>query len=235
MSTEHLPSQGSTSVPNNQPVQDVVPTAPPSSGDGVPPALSEAVPSNETVPETAPEVAPPRVRMNPTADPAHFKAVPSLNPGESPRVDMDAIVEEQVAREQKAKAEAPVQRAEPVEIPRTEALEGDLEAELAAVMQSGEVASGIAAVAPLPHAGADSSEIGLVQGTKVSGIIQSANGARPSSTAMNAAGGYFSGGSNDTAANQTTGPFSLYGDAQWFARVLCPECQPLEATRDAHE
>ena len=158
-------------MPENTPVQDVVSTSPASESVAVAPAPTDPVP-----PDLATEASPPRVRMNPTVDPAQYKAVPSLNPGESSRVDVDAQVEEQVAQEQQAKAEAPVQRSEPVEIPRTEALEGDLEAELTAVMQSGEVASGIAAVAPVPHAGADSSEIGLVQGTKVSGVILSANG-----------------------------------------------------------
>jgi len=171
MSTEHLPSQGSTSVPENTPVQDVVPTSPVLEGAAATPVPSDPAPS-----ESATEASPSRIRLNPTVDPAQYKAVPSLNPGESSRVDVDALVEEQVAQEQKAKVEPPVQRSEPVEIPRTEALEGDLEAELTAVMESGEVASGIAAVAPVPHAGADSTEIGLVQGTKVSGVILSANG-----------------------------------------------------------
>jgi predicted RNA-binding protein with RPS1 domain len=181
MSTEHLPGQGLTPVVENTPVQDVAPPAPCSNGEAAssPPAEHATCPAAACLPVPAdapPEATTPRVRLNPTPDPALFKAVPSLNPGEGSRVDTDALMEEQVAREKKAKSEAPAPRVEPVEIPRTEALEGNLEAELSAAMQSGEVASGIAAVAPVPHAGLDSAEVGLQQGTKVSGIIQSLNG-----------------------------------------------------------
>ncbi len=180
MSTEHLPGQGLTPVVENAPVQDVVPPTHCSNGEAAAPpaepATCPAVASEPVSTDAAPETTAPRVRLNPTLDPTLFKAVPSLNPGEGSRVDTDALMEEQVAREQKAQAEAPAPRVEPIEIPRTEVLEGSLEAELTAVMQSGEVASGIAAVAPVPHAGLDSEEVGLKQGMKVSGIIQSLNG-----------------------------------------------------------
>ncbi len=181
MSTEHLPGQGSTPVSENTHVQDVVPTVHCSVGAETPPPPLESAPcptaTGDSVPvDPEPEPITPRVRLNPTPDPSLFKAVPSLNPGESARVDVEAQIEAQVAQEQKARAEAPVTRVEPVEIPRTEVLEGNLEAELTAVMQSGEVASGIAAVAPVSHAGLSTEEVGLTQGTKVSGIIQSLNG-----------------------------------------------------------
>ncbi len=167
MSTEHLPGQGLTPVSENTPVQDVVPTSNSS-------AAAESVP---TPSDPVPEATPPRVRLNPTADPAQLKAVPTINPGENARVDVDAQIEQQVAQEQKAKAETPPPpRANPIEIPRNEALDDSLDAELTAVMQSGEVNSGIAAVAPVPHAGLDSEEVGLVPGTKISGVIQSLNG-----------------------------------------------------------
>ena len=165
MSTEHLPNQGSTSVPEQIPVQDVVPPAPAAEGGPAPVASSGEA--------DAAEPAASRVRLNPAADPSQFKAVPSLNPGESSRVDVDKQVEEQVAREQKTKVESAPQRTAPVEIPRTEALEGDLEAELNAALQSGEVASAIAEISPAPQAGKAAEDIGLSQGTKVSGTIQS--------------------------------------------------------------
>ncbi len=165
MSTEHLPNQGSTSVPEQIPVQDVVPPAPAAEGGPAPVASSGEA--------DAAEPAASRVRLNPAADPSQFKAVPSLNPGESSRVDVDKQVEEQVAREQKTKVESVPQRTAPIEIPRTEALEGDLEAELNAALQSGEVASAIAEISPAPQAGKAAEDIGLSQGTKVSGTIQS--------------------------------------------------------------
>lgn len=158
MSTEHQPGQGSTPV---NPVQDVIPTPPPVVADAAPA-------SSEPVAEA------PRVRLNPTADPGQFKAIPSLNPGESARVDVDAQVEQQVAREEQNKNEAPPPRANPVEIPRDAAIDESLEAEIAAAVGSGAIDAGVAAVAPVPTAGAD--EVGMGQGTKASGTIESING-----------------------------------------------------------
>lgn len=164
MSTEHQPDQGS--VPAN-PVQEVTPAPNP--------AVADATPASPATALAEPVAAePPRVRLNPTADPAQFKAVPSINPGESARVDIDSQVEQQVAREEANKNEAPPPRANPVEIPREAAIDESLEAEIAAAVDSGAIDAGVAAVAPAVVAGSEESAIG--QGTKVSGTIQSING-----------------------------------------------------------
>lgn len=158
MSTEHQPGQGTSPVNS---VQEVV--TPPT------PVVADAAPDANAAPVEAP-----RVRLNPTSDPTQYKAVPSLNPGESPRVDVDAQVEQQVAREEQAKTDPPAPRANPVEIPRDASLDASLEAEIAAAVDSGAIDAGVSAVAPVPVAGAD--EVGLAQGVKLSGTIQSMNG-----------------------------------------------------------
>lgn len=170
MSTEHLPGQGLNPASEAHPVQDVVPTTSPETT----PEVSTAAGTTPNAEETSGSSTP-RVRLNPTVDPSQVKAVPSLNPGEV-RSDVDAQVEAQIAREEQIKNAPPSPPPNPVEIPREASIDEALEADIAAVIESGAIESGAAVISPAPVAGTATEEAGLTVGKKISGTIQSLNG-----------------------------------------------------------
>ncbi|MCA9054645.1 MAG: S1 RNA-binding domain-containing protein [Planctomycetaceae bacterium] len=200
--TDAVESAGAEATPDTAstaatPVSDSAADA--AAGDP-PPADAVAAPDSATEAQSAEsdsaadDNAPKRkLRLNPTFVPQTPRPIPNLAPGQvmaaeelpeesaaatpdaPPATDSEAVppVEaEQTAPVPTTAPEPRVARPAPVAIPRTEELDADTEAELAAVMGSGEISEPAVAV-PSEEGEAPVTEEALESGAKLKGTIQS--------------------------------------------------------------
>lgn len=162
-------------------------------------AANDAAPSAEAAaPATANDEAATRrrVQLNPTVDPNAVRPIPNLVRSEAapaeatatpaPAAEVAAKAPAPKAAEEEPVAAAaapeppppPVRRGPPVEIPRGEDLDAQIEAEIAAAMESNDIAPSAIVESPIGEEGAPAAEAAdaddtLKSGTKLKGTIQS--------------------------------------------------------------
>lgn len=149
-------------------------------------AESTGAPTSEPNVQAQVEAPKPRVRLNPTVDPAQAKAVPSPTLAKPVQSEAPSAVptesgttDEEIAAAQAAQQmAAPATPAQPVEIPAGEDLDADVEAEIAAAI-SGEELAAVPVAASTPPADATAevaapmTEEDVEPGTKLKGRVQS--------------------------------------------------------------
>jgi ribosomal protein S1 len=144
----------------------------------VPPTVSEPAPGEAETPPAAEASAAiaesprPRVRLNPVQNPAELKPVGSQPVGEeSPSAASPETPPAVQAELAPVESSPPPRRSEPVSIPRTEELDSEMEASLAAAMQSADLESPV--VASAEEGEPPVTEETLTSGAKLKGTIQS--------------------------------------------------------------
>lgn len=176
MSTENVPGQGQVDEASAQAPVPAAAQAPPESA----PSATGQVGQNGTDPGSSPpaeasEPEKPRLRLNPTIDPAAVKAIPSLNAGQpdnGPSVDLQAEAEAARVAEAEKRLDAPVTPRNKIDLPPSEDLDTSLESEIAAAMGGASLPTPTVAPGETPpEAGGD-----LAEKSRVSGIIEATRG-----------------------------------------------------------